>query len=271
MNSGEIHLFSVSGAYGARYLDPRTSRWISADPAVGDYIPSAPVDDEAKKRNGNLPGMGGVYNLVNLHVYHYAGNNPVKYVDPTGRDSVWEIDEQAKTINITIPVKFAEGTTAEQRQAFYDAAKNWEGSYEINTGLARGNLNDTTGAGTYVVSVNVVEVANNDKYGGVKVNTVTFDSRKRDDNGGLIPNVVGNKDMTLFDEPGVRFVLTHEIGHLFSLADRYYEKKDNYGNRDTPPQPSWGSNIMGSAYGGGIEGRSFDEGLMRMGNKRVFK
>jgi hypothetical protein len=32
--------------------------------------------------------MGGIFNLVNLHVYHYAGNNPVKYVDPDGRDSV---------------------------------------------------------------------------------------------------------------------------------------------------------------------------------------
>ena len=30
--------------------------------------------------------MGGVYNVVNLHLYHYAGNNPVKYMDPDGRD-----------------------------------------------------------------------------------------------------------------------------------------------------------------------------------------
>jgi hypothetical protein len=28
--------------------------------------------------------MGGVFNVVNLHTYHYAGNNPVKYVDPDG-------------------------------------------------------------------------------------------------------------------------------------------------------------------------------------------
>jgi RHS repeat-associated protein len=75
--------------YGARYLDPKTSRWISGDPALGEYIPVAPVNDEAKKRNQNLPGGGGVFNYVNLHVYHYAGNNPVKYTDPDGRRNVY--------------------------------------------------------------------------------------------------------------------------------------------------------------------------------------
>ncbi|WP_024468473.1 RHS repeat domain-containing protein, partial [Treponema pedis] len=63
--------------YGARYLDPKYSRWLSGDPALNDYIPKATVDDEAKKHNENLPGMGDVFNVVNLHVYHYAGNNPV--------------------------------------------------------------------------------------------------------------------------------------------------------------------------------------------------
>ncbi|WP_432848930.1 RHS repeat domain-containing protein, partial [Treponema denticola] len=71
--------------YGARYLDPKYSRWLSGDPALNDYIPKAPIDDEAKKHNENLPGMGGVFNVVNLHVYHYAGNNPVKYTDPDGK------------------------------------------------------------------------------------------------------------------------------------------------------------------------------------------
>ncbi|WP_432892809.1 RHS repeat domain-containing protein [Treponema putidum] len=81
--------------YGARYLDPKYSRWLSGDPALGEYIPKAPIDDEAKKHNENLPGLGGVYNTVNLHVYHYAGNNPVKYVDPDGRLLINNVSENS--------------------------------------------------------------------------------------------------------------------------------------------------------------------------------
>jgi len=78
--------------YGARYYDPRTSVWQSADPILEKYLPNL-SDRIAAERNGqkydpekSLKGMGGVYNTVNMNLNAYAGNNPVLYVDPNGSD-----------------------------------------------------------------------------------------------------------------------------------------------------------------------------------------
>jgi hypothetical protein len=65
-----------------------TGRWVSADPALGEYFPVPPVGDSAKKKNDTLPGMGGVFNIVNLDLYHYAGLSPIRYSDPTGKDII---------------------------------------------------------------------------------------------------------------------------------------------------------------------------------------
>lgn len=79
-------LDSETGLYnfGKRYLDPVTSRWMSADQAVQSYLPEAPVNDQAKKRNLKLPDGGGVFNPFALSFYGYSNNNPLKYQDPDG-------------------------------------------------------------------------------------------------------------------------------------------------------------------------------------------
>ena len=41
--------------------------------------------ENTKKNNQNLPGMGGIFNHINSNLYHYGGNNPVKYTYPDGR------------------------------------------------------------------------------------------------------------------------------------------------------------------------------------------
>lgn len=63
--------------YGARYLNPGTSRWISADPAGFDLI--NPMEN-GKPREG--------YSIIEANNwYSYANNNPVRYTDPTGKES----------------------------------------------------------------------------------------------------------------------------------------------------------------------------------------
>ncbi len=55
--------------FGARYMDPRTSRWISADPAGASLI------------NPNRKGFALV---EGMNWYSYTSNNPVRYIDPSG-------------------------------------------------------------------------------------------------------------------------------------------------------------------------------------------
>jgi RHS repeat-associated protein len=56
--------------FGARYYDPRTSVWQSADPALPKYL--------------NSRQSGGVFVSHNLGLFSYAHNNPVMYIDPDG-------------------------------------------------------------------------------------------------------------------------------------------------------------------------------------------
>src|SRR5665213_2444313 len=56
--------------FGARYYDPRTSVWQSADPMIKRYLDG---------KGGN-----GVFNSFNLGLYSYGYLNPLKYIDPDG-------------------------------------------------------------------------------------------------------------------------------------------------------------------------------------------
>jgi len=89
--------------FGARYYDPRTSVWISADPILGKYLPDS---DKMVEFNfsrephwayrANLPGMGGMFNSGNLAMYTYTHQNPIRYVDPDGKE-VWIVGHVAAT------------------------------------------------------------------------------------------------------------------------------------------------------------------------------
>ena len=129
--------------FGARCLDAKYSRWLSCDPALGEYIPQAPVSDEAKKHNQNLPGMGGLFNTVNMNLYHYAGNNPIKYTDPDGNNIVNSTD---KYIIARLEKPMNEGKSNEidtliipphsVAYGAFDGARDEEGNYYKVTGYA---------------------------------------------------------------------------------------------------------------------------------------
>ena len=99
--------------FGARYYDPQVSVWISTDLGMDRYLPTDSqlfFPDQAFNAT-SLKGAGGVYNSKNINLYHYAGLNPMKFVDPTGLwvdngdgtftavkgDTIWGLNQETGT------------------------------------------------------------------------------------------------------------------------------------------------------------------------------
>jgi RHS repeat-associated protein len=68
--------------YGARYYNPRISIWYGVDP-LAVYNPVMETEFY-----GDGQHNGGVYYLGNLNPYIYTYQNPVKYIDPNGKQTV---------------------------------------------------------------------------------------------------------------------------------------------------------------------------------------
>ena len=129
--------------YGARYLDSKYSTWISTDPALSDYIPQAPINDEAKRHNQNLPGMGGIFNHINANLYAYAANNPIKYTDPDGRSETSPfVRAEADGLNVKYYREDGSGVTRS------GGSRAWRNN---NPGNIRSATNEIGSAGGFAV------------------------------------------------------------------------------------------------------------------------
>jgi RHS repeat-associated protein len=81
-NGKELDRETNLSYYGARYLDMKTSLWLSVDP-LALYNP---IFEDEFYFDGDH--NGGVYNSGNLSNYNYCYQNPIKYVDPNGKQNV---------------------------------------------------------------------------------------------------------------------------------------------------------------------------------------
>ncbi|MES0491896.1 MAG: RHS repeat-associated core domain-containing protein, partial [Leptospirales bacterium] len=126
--------------FGARYYDPKVGVWLSTDPALSEYLPKGEqVYFPEKAFNAkSLKGSGGVFNSVNANLYHYAGVNPVKLIDPDGRQArpSWANEPRPEeTTKLTTTQKILVGVTtvAVVAVSVVVVAKNLK-----NTGSLRG-------------------------------------------------------------------------------------------------------------------------------------
>ena len=190
--------------------------WLSVDPMADKYPSTSP--------------------------YAYCAWNPMKLVDPDGRDVEIIKDDENKKVTIRANFYYNKKNLGSEADVFLDGFNNALKSWETDIKTALGD--NALGASGYDISFefnilesdNPVQSANNDRIG----NSLTNDLDYYD----AIASVTNNKHLTAnlpthsrVDKPEAwdplfystteyQGDLKHEIGHMFGLYDRYPEAKN---------------------------------------------
>ncbi|MGL1900705.1 MAG: hypothetical protein OCC49_01125 [Fibrobacterales bacterium] len=202
--------------FGARYYDPHTLQWMSTDPLFEFNSP-----------------------------YSYVGGNPLRLIDPDGKDAILTKNDVDNTITIESTIFIygdeASADVAEQIQGnIMDAWDNKEYMDE-----------ETKVKYKVVLKLKVVSmgkdkdplaahVAKRDGINFIKIadpNTSYVNAAN-----GRTGEWRGPSSWEDYDNPAA-----HEFGHLIRLDDKYFSNKAGY-----PAHPGWKGTIMGESPGEGV-------------------
>ena len=181
------------GYFGARYMDHElTTMWLSVDPMADKYPSISP--------------------------YAYCSWNPVKLVDPDGRDFETIVDHEKKTITIRAKFYMCAGSE-EQRKAFQKAINEWNScEFEVSfPGAEKGSDN-------YRVCFDI-----NNSNGEGPSNYVSFISDE--DFNKYFKGLEGaggfsdGRNIFMRNSSTNNQLLAHEIGHCLGMGDQYVSKE----------------------------------------------
>ncbi|MCQ2230623.1 MAG: hypothetical protein MJZ30_02055 [Paludibacteraceae bacterium] len=127
--------------YGARYLNPKDTRWLSVDPMFETY-----------------PGMSP---------YNYCMNNPIKYIDPTGMLTEDQANERMQEL-----------LTNADPNSYFSVEKDDKGEYYVDCGAHNGSSRKDYELPTSRLNSSPVE-KNYTQEGGVWVSGLMTSSEER--------------------------------------------------------------------------------------------
>ena len=171
--------------FGARMHDAMLTRWGTIDPFAEKYYTFSP--------------------------YIYCAANPIKFVDPTGKNAVISVEGNIITIQVNI---YIQGASAELLKAYYEnIMQNW-GAVTSYTDLLTGNEYTLN----WQVSVkDKKDLKDDDRYNPANnfYITISGNSSVTNTSNGFI-----RSDFSKRPNP-----MAHEFGHNLGLRDRYENSK----------------------------------------------